>query len=73
MEINSWTIYSTNYCTEFTGGQCIQWTKIYWIDKSEAKEIGVSILWTSFVFLSILLFLGRILKVLFSKFFWWKK
>lgn len=70
--IDSWTIYDTNYCTEFTWGQCIEWTKIQSLTKTDIKEIWVSIVWNSMSFLLVFVVLWWIVRVLFAKFFWWK-
>lgn len=65
--INSWSIYSQNSCTNYTGGVCQQWTSISSLSKTNIEEIGVIILWNASVFVLIVSILLWIVKVLFSK------
>ena len=68
MIIDSWTVYSTNYCTDFTGGQCIQWTTIQSMSKNDYKTIWTSILFNSWIMvLSIIVILVSLKLILFKK------
>lgn len=73
MEINTWSLYSINSCTSFTGGQCIQWTNIQQNSIADYVQIGTTILFDAFVMVLVLQVVWRIFKVLFARFFWWKK
>lgn len=79
LDIQTWMIYKYDYClltieeavlnnTEWNH-TCIQRQTIYSINETYIKETWISILWTTAVFILILMVLWRILRVLFGKFF----
>lgn len=63
--INNDTLYFQQYCTEFTGDNCVQWTTILWIWKEELKQWWVEILTTCAVFICVVLILVWLVKWIF--------
>lgn len=76
-----WQIYQTSYClavleeseNPWISHVCIEEVKVFSMTETEVKEMITSSLWNSFVFVLLLLCLGWIFRILYYKFFWWRR
>ena len=59
------TLYFTQYCTNYTWNDCLEWTYISWIWKEELKQGWVEILTTCAVFICVVLVLVWLIKWVF--------
>ena len=73
MEITSWSIFKTEYCTNYLSGTnwetCDQWVTVYSLTKQDVKELWASIIvngWVMFVVVFVVLF---VVKFIFLKLF----